>query len=364
MIIDCKKFFAAGMTGVLLLSSASCGLVEMRDSSNDIVLEEETTQVMLDPAERKNTVETKSEVVIPAEKEPAAAVTVCLTGDIRIDDSIIRDAAARATEGKSYSFVRMFTGVFQSICSADIAYGTYSSANISDGSESAVKTPVESLAALADVGFDVLNTSGANHDDAEYETYGIADIDSADDISYIEKNGLTVAFLALESEDTAKVKSAKENADAVVVSVSWDGISDRETAAHNLALAGADVIVGDGNVLGGVEWMDTGDGNPTLCAYSLGNLIATSEAPYELCGGILEFTMTVNSDRVTVSDAVLSPSVVRYTEGHADYQLVMLEDYHYDLSCDHAVGEVNENVLLPYVRETVNAEFLDPDLRG
>jgi len=124
------------------------------------------------------------------------------------------------------------------------------------------------------------------------------------------------------------------------------------------------VIVGEGDLLDKVEWIDTGDGAPALCAYSLGNLIATSDAPYELCGGILELTFTEAENGCTVNEVVLSPSVVRYTYGNTEYQLVMLEDYSYELSSEHAVSEANPDVLLPYVRQTVAAEFLDPDLRG
>lgn len=363
----CKKFFAAAMTGVMLLSSASCGMIEMRDSTADLEEKEESAPLMLEPAERVNTVETRQEAEIITAEEPAAAVTLCLTGDIRIDDNIIRDAANRAAEGKSYSFVRMYSGVFRNICSADLAFGAYSTVSVPAGSDGSRNTPVESLAALADVGFDVLDTEGAENDPVDLAEYGIFDVDSENDISFIEKNGLVLAFMSSDGTDLNGVKTAAEMADAVIVSVDWtDGSAheDNEKTAYELALAGADVIIGKGNTLGGIQWIDAGDGAPALCAYSLGNLIATSNDPFELCGGLLELTLEEEEDGCRITGVLLSPSIVRYTEGYADYQLVMLEDYGCDLSEGHSVSGADCETILPYVRETVTTEFLDPDLRG
>jgi len=367
MTDNCKKFFAAVMTGVMLLSSTSCGMIEMRDSTADLEEKEESAPLMLEPAERKNTVETRKEPEIVIEEEPAAAVTLCLTGDIRIDDNIIRDAANRASEGKSYSFVRMYSGVFRNICSADLAFGSYSTLSTPAGSDGSRNTPVESLAALADVGFDVLDTDGAEDKSGDLTEYGISGLESENDAVFIEKNGIMFALLSSDGTNLDNIKTAAGMADAVIVSIDWaDGSSaeENEKTAFELALAGADVIIGKGNVLGSVEWIDVGSGAPAICAYSLGNLIATSKDPFELCGGLLELTLKEEEGGCRITNAVISPSVVRYTEGYSDYQLVMLEDYGCELSGDHSVIGADCNTLLPYVRETVAAEFLDPDLRG
>ena len=267
MTENCKKFFAAAMTGVMLLSSASCGMIEMRDSTADLEEKEESAPLMLEPAERVNTVETRKETEIPTAQEPAAAVSLCFTGDIRIDENIISDAANRATEGKSYSFVRMYSGVFRNICSADLAFGSYSTVSVPAGSDGSRNTPIESLAVLADVGFDVLDTDGAVNDSVELSEYGIYDVHSESDVSYIEKNGLVLAFVTADENDLNGVKTAAETADAVIVSIDWaDGSSqeDHEKTAYELTLAGADVIIGKGNTLGGIEWIDVGSGTPAL----------------------------------------------------------------------------------------------------
>lgn len=362
--------FAGLAAGVLLLSSASCGMIEMRDSAAETE-KEETAALMLDPAERKNTVETREEAQAPAAdaaaEEPAAEVTFCLTGDILVDDAIIQDAANRAADGKSYSFVRMYTGAFRNISGADIAVGSYTAADVPVGSDGEQKTPIESLAALADVGFDVLDTSFAGNDADVMSEYGITDIDAKEDVRLIEKNGLTFSFVALSKADTDIVKNADSESDMVIVSMNWNNDltdMDKQNIVRDLALAGADVIIGDGNALGSVEWIETGDDTPALAAYSLGNLLATSDDPYALCGGILEFTAEETNSGVKIKDAVLSPTVVRYTEGGADYQLVMLTDYTSELSADHAVTGMTADALIPYVRKTVTTEFLTPGLRG
>lgn len=366
-----KKSFAALAAGVLLLSSTSCGMLEMRASTAETEMEEETTALMLDPAERKNTIETRAETEIPSEnvsaEEPAAEVTFCLTGDILVDDAIIRDAANRAMDGKSYSFVRMYTGVFRNISSADIAMGSYTAADVPAGSDAEQKTPIESLAALADVGYDILDTSYAENDPGKSEGYQIEDLDTADDTRYIEKNGLTFSFVSISKKDTEKVEKAASDSDMVIVSMNWSEDTtpdERRNIARDLALAGADVIVGDGHALGSVEWIDTGDSTPTLAAYSLGNLLTTSDDPYALCSGILEFTAEATDEGLKIRDAVFSPTVVRYTEDCADYQLIMLADYTTELAADHAVIGMTPDALISYVREKIPAEFLTPGLRG
>lgn len=362
--------------GVLLLSSVSCGMVEMRDSEQEVEQADDTAALTIMPAERKNTVETRAETETTAvQEEPAAVVNFVLTGDIRIDESIINDAANRAADGNNYSFVRMYTGIFNQINSADIAMGSYSTADVPFGSDDDVeeiqKTPVESLAALSDAGYDILDTSGAANDPDEMSEYGTLDLDKADsNLQYIEKNGLNFAFVsagddAQETLDT--VEYADFTSDFVIVSVNWaDGIDDsaKKAIAQNLAEAGADIIAGDGNILGAVEWLSTSDGSKTLAAYSLGNILSASDDPYELCGGILEFSVTSQDGVIEIKDVILEPTVVRYTEGGNGYQLVLLADYNTHLSADHAVQGADADTLIPFVRETVAVDFLTPKLRG
>lgn len=373
-------FLSLFTAGAILLSATSCGMIEMRDSVVETEQVEDTAPMMLEPAERKNTVETRAEIKSETvtEAEPEKVVSFVLTGDLCIDESIIGDAANRASDGKSYSFIRMYTGVFRQLSEADIAFGSYSAADTAVGSEN--KTPIESLAVLADVGYDVLNTSMAANDENSLTEYGILDIDDELDsnsaIRLIEREDITFAFMAVgadtvqdyEAESTFdNIAYADFASDMVIVSVNWeDDLSDadKKKIASNLAESGADVIIGDGDVLGAVEWIKRSDGSLALAAYSLGNLLATSDNANELCGGLLEFSVSAHEGVIKIQNVVLNPTVVRYTEGGHDYQIILLKDYSTDLSADHAVSGVNYDSLIPRVRETVAAEFLDPKLRG
>lgn len=364
----CVSILAAG---AMLLSSVSCGMIEMRDSEVETEYEEETAVLMLSPAERKNTVETRTETEAAPKAEPATTVNLVFTGDLRVDSSIIDDAANRAGDGQSYSFLRMYTGIFRLVGEADIAMASYSAADVPFGADSAVNTPIESLAALSEVGYDVLDTSGAENDaDILYE-YDIIDIDANGDnsIKFLESNGLKFAYVSVDPEVdtyTEDVEYADFMSDIVVASVNWEDTAeaDKKSIAVNLAEAGADVVIGNGNALEGIEWISASDGSKTLVAYSLGNLLATSNEVSELCGGILSMTVTARGDVLEIGSIVLEPSVVRYTTGGADYQLVLLKNYGEELSADHAVSGATSEAFVSYVRKAVAAEFLTPDLRG
>lgn len=364
----CVSILAAG---AMLLSSVSCGMIEMRDSEVETEYEEETAVLMLSPAERKNTVETRTETEAAPKAEPAATVNLVFTGDLRVDSSIIDDAANRAGAGQSYSFLRMYTGIFRLVGEADIAMASYSAADVPFGADSTVNTPIESVAALSEVGYDVLDTSGAENDaDILYE-YDILDIDANGDnsIQFLESNGLKFAYVSVDpgvDTYTEDVEYADFMSDIVVASVNWKDTAeaDKKSVAVNLAEAGADVVIGNGSALEGIEWISASDGSKTLVAYSLGNLLATSNEVSELCGGILSMTVTARGDVLEIGSIVLEPSVVRYTAGGADYQLVLLKNYGEELSADHAVSGATSEAFVSYVRKAVAAEFLTPDLRG
>ena len=58
-----------------------------------------------------------------------------------------------------------------------------------------------------------------------------------------------------------------------------------------IAEAGADIIVGNGDNIGKIEWIDTGDGTLTLAAYSLGNILSPADDAQSLYGGILNLSV-------------------------------------------------------------------------
>ncbi|MBQ2279422.1 MAG: hypothetical protein II333_12705 [Clostridia bacterium] len=96
-----SKVAAAGVClSMTLFSMSSCGLIEMRDSYEETTKGEADTALMLAPAERVNEVEVRTDIVPEPEIEeeiPKTVLTFAAAGDVRIDESIIADAANRAT---------------------------------------------------------------------------------------------------------------------------------------------------------------------------------------------------------------------------------------------------------------------------
>lgn len=362
-----KNSLALIAAGIMLLSSSSCGMIEMRDSYQETEMVEGSADVMLTQAERYNTVESMAETAPETETKKTSKIKVALSGDIVIDDGIVTDAANRATDGRSYSFIRMFTGIYHAINTADVSFGSFSTADNPEGSEST--TPIECIAALSELGYDVLDTTKAGDAADELSEYDIFDIDASEDENFavIEKDGVNFAILSLDNGNIDdSIEYADFVSDILIVSVNWDDSlsdADKHASAQSIAEAGADVIVGNDDELGGVEWLDTDDGTKTLVVYSLGNLICSSNDYTDLCGGILEFTVAVTGEIIELTDVVLRPTVVYYTAGNSDYQLFALESFSDDLSSSHMTEGVNSENMISYVGGIVSSEFLPESLR-
>lgn len=367
------------MAGAMLFSLSSCGLMEMRDSYVETEEAEDTAGQMLAPAERVN------QIIERPENEPEAPeaveareVKVVLTGDVAVDSSMIKDAADSAYDGQSYSFLTMYTGIYGSVSGADVAVVSYSTADhLADKAEQT--PPVESVAALSELGADVLVTTGSKNvssDAADHDMVAVNADDSVN-IETVEAEGVTFAFAALDDdsyeqytltkEAVSDIEAADELSDITVVSITWDAgtsADEMRSIAAALADAGADVIVGKGTGIGSVEWIDSDDGTKTLAAYSLGTILSTSDKTAGLLGGILSFTVTSDADGNTIDNAVFEPTFTHYTAEYRDYQVFRVADYSDELAASHANSGVYTSVLRDIVRGTVPAEFLPAAIRG
>ncbi len=375
-----SKFAAAGLC-LSMLSLSSCGIIEMRDSYEETTKGEADTAMMLAPAERINEVEVRTEEPEAEfiEEVPKTVVKFAAAGDIRIDEAIIADAANRATEGSTYSFLKIYSGVYRAIHDADVAVGNYSAAAAPYNCEDKTQTtPIESLAALAELGFEVLDTTGADlsagyfDDMTEYSVGNIHSAQTEEDAVYtVEQNGVTIAFLA--TDGTGKnalirnIEYADSVSDVVVVSADWaDSASEKlkKNLAGTIAGAGADIILGSGETLGSAEWIDTGDGTPTLAVYSLGNFVATADAAENLCGGILSLDITLCEGVVSFENVCIDPIIMHYNKGNRNYQIFELNDYTDDISAMHAVEGLDVAALTDKVSNVLNGGFLPSDFQN
>ncbi len=383
-----SKFAAAGLClSLSLLSMTSCGLIEMRDSCEETTKGEADTAMMLAPAERVNEVEVRTDILpetVIEEEAPKTVLTFTAAGDIRIDDAIIADAANRAAEGSTYSFLRMYSNVYRAIHDSDVAVGRYSTASspvFADNSTSEDKdksTPIESLAALAELGFEVLDTTGSDLSDdycGDMTEYSIGNLHASQTgeqgVYTVEQDGITLAFLSTDgSSKNVLLKTmdyAKSVGDVVVVSVDWkDGTTDKQKTNLTgiLAGAGADIILGSDDTLGGAEWIDTGDGSPALAVYSLGNFAATADTAETLCGGILSLDITLCEGEISLENVCIEPIIMHYGDGSRNYQIFKLSGYTSDISEMHAVEGLNIDVLADRVGKILDDEFLPSDFQN
>lgn len=366
MLHKSHKLPALLLSGALLLSLNSCGLMEMRDCYVETEEAEATTSQMLAPAERVNQVIERPESETAAVSVENTELKVVLTGDIRMDSSILRDAAARAYDGQGYSFLTMYTGLYGSIHGADLAMMSCSTADhLADQADQHL--PVESLAALSDLGTDILDTTGCSDVKASLEKQGMTGFSASDGtFELIEADGVKFAFASVEgdvdNEEREIVEKAADASDIVIVSVVWDENVSSGTMTGimwDLAAAGADVIAGRGDGLGAVEWLDTGDGTRTLVAYSLGNVLSTSGKTAHLLSGVLSFTV----EDKEITDVVLDPTFTHYTAEYRDYQVFRAATYSDELAAKHANSGVYTSVLGDIVRGVVSSEFLPAEYR-
>ena len=128
------------------------------------------------------------------------------------------------------------------------------------------------------------------------------------------------------------MKEAREQADAVIVSMHWGAEDshevneDQQAAAQLLANLGADVIIGTGpHVLQPVRWVEGEDGHKTLVWYSIGNMLSSQLQTDELTGGVATFRLAKQESGVVISDIRFAGTFMSYEWNEADRQAQILE---------------------------------------
>ena len=319
----------------------------------------------------------------PAPQPQPQSVTLAAVGDNLIHDVIYQQAY---TNGK-YDFKPLYSRVERLISDFDIAFinqetpmhpgrplSNYPNFN----------TPIEMAANLAELGFDVVGFSN-NHVfdmgiDGFSETMNLInntegllltgawkDKAAQEQIPLIEKNGITLAFLAFaeytnlprpagaadmlcytnERENVSRlVNLARDSADVVVVSVHWGNenttsptAAQREFAAF-LAGLNVDVVLGTHpHVLQPLERLTKSDGGEMLVYYSLGNFISAQAGPANLIGGIasVTFTREAEGEDVKITDDSFIPVVTHYSASYRGLSLYPLSDYSDALAQSHGI---------------------------
>jgi poly-gamma-glutamate synthesis protein (capsule biosynthesis protein) len=264
--------------------------------------------------------------------------------------------------------------------------------------------------------FDVDNKTTGYADTIEYwdtkdvlQIGGYKNEEDFDNIRILETEGIKIAFLGytydpyssnrtsmnkkseeegyilplIQDDIIAKhIPIAKQKADIVIVSVHWGTenvfkpIYEQERLAQLMADYGVDVILGHhSHTLQPVKWLTGTDGNKTLCAYSLGNLISGMLSPKNMVGGFITFDIVKENGKVSVENAIFEPTVCHYVindfskkdpEGNpvrTNFQVYMMKDYTQALAAKHGVqnyGKCDLDTLKGFVTSAIPTEFL-PD---
>ena len=177
--------------------------------------------------------------------------------------------------------------------------------------------------------------------------------EDADNLRLVTLNNVQVAFLHYTQELSAKSAKAIKSADAayaaplaeaeritadiaaargagakvVIVSVNWSGTKStptktQTTLAHQIANAGADVIVGTGTgILQPVTWLTGKDGHRTLCAYSLGALVSESRSNGGVAAALLQLRIAVDgTGQVIFEQSAYTPTYIWRYKQDSQYQ--------------------------------------------
>src|SRR5699024_579946 len=161
---------------------------------------------------------------------------------------------------------------------------------------------------------------------------------------YETDEGISVAFLAYtygtngipvpngkdhlvnlidRKEMSERIKKAKQQADAVVLSLNYGTqyermpTSEQKDLVQFAANEGVDVVLGHHpHVLQPIDWVEGKGGHQTLVAYSLGNFLSGQDEFYRRIGGIFKFSIkkaTENGETmVKVKEPTFLPTFVKF----------------------------------------------------
>ncbi len=322
------------------------------------------------------------------EREEETRITFTAVGDNLINETLYEQAAQRAAdagEGNSYDFAPCYAKIAPFIQEHDanwIDIETLMTDTLEPSGYPAFSTPGDSGRALIDAGWNVfslcsnhtydLGSEGIRQTLSFWKTMqedaspgqgicctGLWEYGTEYDIPILSCKGKRLAFLTytygtnnidtpsdspahviyLEEEDlmARQIQLAREQADAVIVSLHWgeeynhDETMQQRELARRVADMGADLIIGGHpHVVEGAEMLTAADGRKVFCAYSLGNFLCAQNSmpnPDAMIGLLLSCTFRFTEEGLTVEDHALIPILSDYGENYEDDHVVLYSDY-------------------------------------
>jgi len=221
---------------------------------------------------------------------------------------------------------------------------------------------------------------GAYRDQADYDSIRVYTCPDGTKIAFLSytygTNGMKLTSGSkhiipwIDPDDiTRQVRLAKEVGDLVFVSIHWgtessfEETGEQHTLAQLMADNGVDVVIGHHpHVLQSVEWIDGKNGNKTLVAYSIGNMLSTMLTSNYMVGAFMTFDIRITpAGERSIENPVMIPIMCHYNDKRAGLQVYKLEDYTEDLANAHGAQlnkKFNMAALYGYVTDNIADEFL------
>lgn len=334
-------------------------------------------------------------------------------GDNLIHGPIYREAAVR-TGGEGFDFQPVYELVAPYVANADLAFINQETplggTELGLSSYPQFNSPQELGDCLTNLGFNLI--SHANNHVLDQGEKGFAntlhywsgqekavmagiysDQTTAAQVPVLEKDGVSVAFLAYtygtnglvlpadsngdvayidEERMLSDIKKAHEAADIVIVSMHW-GMEYQQTPtekqkqlAAQLAAADVDIVLGHHpHVIQPVTVLEQPDGGSTVVYYSLGNFVSNQDNPATMLGGMaaVDFVYQMEEDQVVFDSIRFIPLVTHYGKKFSDTKIYPLADYTEELAAQHGIRQKNADFSLDYLtklaRNTIAVDYLE-----
>ncbi len=176
---------------------------------------------------------------------------------------------------------------------------------------------------------------------SQYEGY-------MDILCYYNESSRVLDFTTINPDVISDIERAEEIADIVVVCPHWGTeytttqSSYQEEFALQMTEAGADLIIGTHpHVVQPVTYIESENGNKSLCYYSLGNYVSTQKQVECMLEGMAVVTYTVTHEgeiSINEEETGVIPLVCQYTQGSVRIDnIYFLADYTEELALKHGM---------------------------
>ncbi len=350
------------------------------------------------------------------EKEPTVSkLSFVAVGDNIIYQAGFTDARNRAnSQYPEYNFMPIYENIRPAIEAADISY--INQETMMSGAEygytdyPCFNSPQHLGDQLTEMGFDIVNI--ANNHMLDMTTPGLLDTIEywrTKDVTLIggyeneeaynkpvvvEKNEISMVFLSytyatngfkpwdgydvvvpyLEKQQLIEdIRRVRDEADTLIVSVHWGNENQFEPTSEQRELAqvmcdeGVDVIIGTHpHVIQPVEWINSDNGNKTLCIYSLGDLVAVMMKASNMLGGLCTFDIVKVNGEISIQNVLFTPVVHHFGPSYYNSKLYYLSDFNDELAS--TFGKVyginaNKESLTAILQDVIDKEFLPEEFK-